>query len=65
MKLLVNNTEYDLTVKFLAELTENLNVNPKGTAIAVNDAVVPKSEWKTLQLSENDKITIIRATQGG
>lgn len=37
----------------------------RGIALAVNEQVVPKSEWNTRILQENDRITLIRATQGG
>ncbi len=37
----------------------------KGIAIAINNAVVPKQSWNEHALKENDKVTIIRATQGG
>ena len=46
-------------------LEQNGVTNQKGIAVAVNNAVVPKAEWQTKILNENDKITIIRATQGG
>lgn len=65
MKLIVNNTKHDLDLKFLSELTERLGIKSTGIAMAVDDTVIPKSEWSTFQVSENDKITIIQATQGG
>lgn len=34
-------------------------------AVAVNFSVVSKEEWDNFKLNENDKIMIIRATQGG
>lgn len=37
----------------------------KGIAVAVNNTVVPKNDWKDHILRPNDKIMIIRATQGG
>lgn len=37
----------------------------KGIAIAVNDQVITRDNWELFQLKENDKITIIKATQGG
>lgn len=40
-------------------------LDKKGIAVAVNNSVVPKSEWNTYQVESADKITIIRATQGG
>ena len=40
-------------------------VQPHGLAVAVNDAVVPRAEWPTRAVQPQDRITIIRATQGG
>ncbi len=37
----------------------------KGVAIAVNNRVIPQSEWETIRLKEQDDILIITATQGG
>ncbi len=37
----------------------------KGIAVAVNNEVVIKANWGKHTLKENDKITIIQATQGG
>ena len=37
----------------------------QGIAIAVNDQVVNRSAWNTYQLKDQDKILIIKATQGG
>ncbi|AWW28680.1 thiamine biosynthesis protein ThiS [Echinicola strongylocentroti] len=37
----------------------------RGMAVAVNDQVIPKSNWDNYHLSENDQILIIKATQGG
>ena len=36
-----------------------------GTAIAVNNKVVSKNDWQNYLLKENDKIIVIRASQGG
>ena len=38
---------------------------PRGLAVAVNDAVVPRAEWPIHAVQSHDRITIIRATQGG
>ena len=38
---------------------------PRGLAVAVNDAVVPRADWPTHAVQPHDRITIIRATQGG
>lgn len=38
---------------------------PKGLAVAINECVVPKSEWDICILQSNDKLLLIKATQGG
>ncbi|MFA9190455.1 sulfur carrier protein ThiS [Flavobacterium sp. FZUC8N2.13] len=36
-----------------------------GIAVAINNNVIPKSNWNSHLLSETDDILIISATQGG
>ena len=40
-------------------------IEPRGLAVAVNDAVVARADWATHAVQPHDRITIIRATQGG
>jgi sulfur carrier protein len=37
----------------------------KGIAIAVNGAVVRRTDWPTCPLASGDRVMIIQATQGG
>lgn len=67
MEVIINHIKTDLkeasslfTLLQLQNLTEK-----KGIAVAVNNKVVPKSEWDSFILNEKDTITIIKATQGG
>ena len=53
-----NSSLYDLV---LAQLGDK----QKGIAVAVNDSVVPKSQWENHMIKSNDQILIIKATQGG
>jgi len=39
--------------------------NQKGIAVAINQHVVPKSNWATQFLMPQDSVTLIKATQGG
>ncbi len=42
------------------------NVNArKGVAVAVNGKVIPATQWADRVLANNDKLMIIKATQGG
>ncbi|MFT3826636.1 MAG: sulfur carrier protein ThiS [Chitinophagaceae bacterium] len=36
-----------------------------GIAVAVNNNIIPKSEWPGFLLQSSDAVFIIRATQGG
>lgn len=36
-----------------------------GVAVAVNDGVVPRSQWAQRVLNDGDRVLVIRATQGG
>lgn len=55
------------------ENTENLQAllektgisGTRGIAIALNNIVIPKNDWEHVSLKENDKIIVIKATQGG
>lgn len=68
MELKINNQHKTFDCKSLTiqelidfELPEKQN----GIAIAVNQTVVPKSQWINFPLSSSDEILIITATQGG
>ncbi len=67
MEVFVNNVsqmvEANTTVEQLLEIV-NIDKS-KGVAIAVNNQIVPKASWNSHILNENDKITLIRITQGG
>ena len=42
-----------------------LNKSATGIAVAVNQTIVPKSDWETRFLDPGDQIILIKATQGG
>ncbi|WP_207420773.1 sulfur carrier protein ThiS [Desertivirga brevis] len=37
----------------------------KGIAVAINQQIIPRSAWANHKLHSNDKVMLIRATQGG
>ncbi|WP_395058529.1 sulfur carrier protein ThiS [Flavobacterium sp.] len=68
MELKINNqTKYftpeKLTVQSLLDL--EIPVKQKGIAVAINNTVIPKSNWNSHYLNPTDDILIISATQGG
>jgi sulfur carrier protein len=54
--------EYQTLTQLLASLAL---AEQRGLAVAVNDEVVPRAGWPAHELREHDRVTIIRATQGG
>jgi sulfur carrier protein len=50
----------------LAGLLDELGLTERrGVAVAVNDAVAPRSTWSSHALAEGDRVLVIYATQGG
>ncbi|GAB0155602.1 hypothetical protein CHRYSEOSP005_08630 [Chryseobacterium sp. Alg-005] len=68
MELIINHTR-----KTFHEFPENLEAlmaieasgRKKGIAVALNNRIVPQSEWAVTLLKDHDSILIITATQGG
>ncbi len=46
-------------------LDQLINNKQNGIAIAINETVIPKGEWGNYVLQPNDKVLVIKATQGG
>ena len=68
MEIKVNNqikkiTSNSLTVQTLLDL--EIPNRQNGIALAINNVVVPKSNWNSHHIKEKDEILIISATQGG
>ena len=67
MEISINQQRTEIPEKFSVEqlLFSLFADSKKGIAIAVNQAIVPKTEWPIRILLPEDKITLIKATQGG
>ncbi|NGF74276.1 sulfur carrier protein ThiS [Fluviicola sp. SGL-29] len=68
MKLIVNNQEkkYDQLTLSVQELLDlEFPQRQNGIAVAIDDSIVPKSNWASTLLTENATVLIITATQGG
>ena len=63
----VNGCSEPLTAETLAALLAARadEIPPRGIAIAVNGAVVPRSSWSTTALRAGDRVEIVRVMQGG
>ncbi len=66
MKIYLNQQPIEVAIETtVKEMLESQQIVTDGTAVAVNNKLVPKSEWETFQLNNDDKLTVIRATFGG
>lgn len=66
MKVQVNNKEVEIqSNSTLIELTAQLELPLVDIAIAVNNKMIPRTEWESLSLRENDNLVVIKAACGG
>lgn len=66
MKVQVNNKEVEMIPdSTLTQLTAQLELPVQSIAIAVNNKMIPRTEWERFTLHENDNLVIIKAACGG
>lgn len=65
MKLIVNGEERTTTTTTVLELLQELGIEEKVMAAAVNMQVVKKENWAEHQLNEEDKVEFLHFVGGG
>lgn len=66
MEVIFNGKKLSVETSNLNELLKSQQLIDKtGIAVAINNSVVPKSNWANTTLQENDEILIITAAAGG
>lgn len=65
MKVSVNNKECETAATHIAGLVEELSLPLQGVAVAVDNRMVPRTEWADYALQEGLRIVIIKAACGG
>ncbi|EXG80115.1 sulfur carrier protein ThiS [Cryptosporangium arvum] len=64
--LRVNGREVEVSdPTTVAVLVRQLTPSPRGVAVAVNGAVVPRGGWAGAQLTDGDEVEVLMAVQGG
>jgi sulfur carrier protein len=65
MKVVVNDESVEIDDQTtVADLLAKLGIPEKGIAVAVDWAVIPRSEWHRA-LSDGAKVEVVTAVQGG
>ncbi len=65
MKITVNNKPTETEATTVAQLADALSLPTVGVALAINNKMVPRTEWSSKVLCEGDAVVIIKAVCGG
>lgn len=66
MEIFINRTPVQVeTHATLAQVMAAEGLDGPGVAVAVDQRVVPRGQWETLQLEAGIRLTVIRAVCGG
>ena len=67
MEITFNNHTRQIEAKSSIQNALDIWIGKKtnGIAVAVNETVIPKIQWDSYELQNNDIILVIKATQGG
>lgn len=66
MKIIVNGAEREAPDgATVAAVVAELTARPAGVAVALNDEVVPRADWRTTVVRDADRVEVLTAVQGG
>ncbi|MGF1911279.1 sulfur carrier protein ThiS [Vibrio kasasachensis] len=66
MTILINQQPQVVAVDIsLMKIITEFDLPDQGCVFAINNQVVPKSEWQTKQLNQGDAISLFQAIAGG
>lgn len=66
MNLVVNGERFESSDHIsIRSLVDSLELSEKRVAVELNGAVVRRSEWDSVRLSEGDKVEIVHFVGGG
>lgn len=66
MQIFINDKPVECLPKStISSLLEQQNIQPSYLAVALNETVIPKTEWQQTEIPAGSRIIIIKAIQGG
>ena len=67
MEIIFNDHKHQVEEQTSVQTALNawIGEKQKGIAVAVNETIVPKTQWESYILQPDDKVLVIKATQGG
>lgn len=61
----INNEPVQTTARTVADLAAERSLPERGVAIAINNEMVPRTEWTNRLINDGDDIIILKAFAGG
>ncbi|CNJ20350.1 sulfur carrier protein ThiS [Yersinia frederiksenii] len=66
MRIVLNDQPLEVETDITADkLLNQLNRHQPGTALAINQVIIPRCHWEECQLCEGDNILLFQAIAGG
>ncbi|MDX7999254.1 sulfur carrier protein ThiS [Xenorhabdus sp. Reich] len=66
MNIIVNEEPITLSAPMtVQQLLEHIQRTQAGTALAINQIIIPRSEWHSHQVNDGDNILLFQAIAGG
>ncbi|CNI29111.1 sulfur carrier protein ThiS [Yersinia aldovae] len=66
INIVLNDQPLEVKCTITAEkLLQQLNHHQPGTALAVNQVIIPRTDWDKCQLHQGDNILLFQAIAGG
>ncbi|HVJ06363.1 MAG TPA: sulfur carrier protein ThiS [Candidatus Saccharimonadales bacterium] len=65
MRLVINGDERNFTAARLDSLIEELGMKGDRVAVELNRDIVPRANWGTTELHDNDRLEIVHFVGGG
>lgn len=65
MHLLINGQSRQSTATTLAELLNELQLNPEHLAVELNQAIVARDRFAEIRLQDGDRLEVIQFVGGG
>ena len=65
MKVKVNGSEMDVKAKTIAELLQELEINPQRVVVEVNLEIIKRERFSDYKIKDGDSIEIVNFVGGG
>lgn len=65
MEITINNKPVTTAATTLSGLAAEMDLPAKGIAIAINNKMIPRTEWEVTDISEGTHLVMIKAACGG